>query len=258
MATPAEKLAESLDRLTKLQEKGIIAIKSNTLSRTHRERLLQNGFIGEVYKGWYISVPPLAAKGDSTSWYSSFWEFCAQLMEDKFGKDWCLSPEQSLLLHGGNTVVPNQLIIRSPAANNSVTAFPHNTSLFLLRAKQPSNGEVAKMGNLRIYSLAASLVRASPNTFTKHTIDVKTALSLVRDASGLLTLLLEGGHSAIAGRLAGALRNIQYNRIADDIVKTMKKAGFVVRESDPFEKRASTPLSNRLLSPYGNRIKLMW
>ncbi len=258
MATPADKLAESLALLKELQDKGIVAIKSNSLSRTHRERLLENGFIEEVYKGWYIAVPPMAAKGDSTSWYSSYWEFCAQLMEDKFGQNWCLSPEQSLLIHGGSTVVPNQLIVRSPGANNSATTLPHNTSLFFLRAELPSSAEDVKMRNLRIFSLAASLVHAAPNTFTKHPTDVKTALSLQRDASDLLALLLDGGHSAIAGRLAGAFRSIQYGQIADDIVKTMEKAGFDVRESDPFESRVSTPLSNRVHSPYVNRIKLMW
>ena len=42
---------------------------------------------------------------------------------------------------------------------------------------------------------------------------------MIRDASGLPTRLLAGGHTIIAGRLAGAFRNIVRDRIADDIVK---------------------------------------
>ncbi len=38
----------------------------------------------------------------------------------------------------------------------------------------------------------------------------------------------------IAGRLAGAFRNIGRDRIADEIVKTMTAAGYAVRENDPF------------------------
>ena len=57
MAMPFEKLAESLEVLKELQEKGITAIKSTTLSRTHRVRLLNNGFLKEVTKGWYIATP---------------------------------------------------------------------------------------------------------------------------------------------------------------------------------------------------------
>jgi hypothetical protein len=47
---------------------------------------------------------------------------------------------------------------------------------------------------------------------------MRAALSMVRDASEVLGRLLEGGHSTIAGRLAGAFRNIGRDRIADDII----------------------------------------
>ena len=51
MATPSEKLADSLQALHQLQASGNIAIRSSDLSRTHRERLLKNGFIEEVIRG---------------------------------------------------------------------------------------------------------------------------------------------------------------------------------------------------------------
>lgn len=52
MASPQEKLAESLEKLKELQdENGIAAIRSKELSQTHRERLLRNGFIRRVMKG---------------------------------------------------------------------------------------------------------------------------------------------------------------------------------------------------------------
>jgi hypothetical protein len=258
MATPAEKLAESLAELKNLQDKGIIAIKSDTLTRTHRERLQENNFIEEVHKGWYIAVPPHSAKGDSTPWYSNFWEFCAQYLDDRFGSEWSLYPEQSLQLHAGNTTVPQQLMVRSPHANNQTTTLPHGTSLFLLKTNLATPKELIVHNRLRIYTLAASLVRSTPTTFTQNAIDVRTALSLVRDASEILELLLEGGHSVIAGRLTGAFRNIGQERIANNIIGTMQKAGYDVREIDPFETKLSIPLTGRIRSPYENRIKLMW
>jgi hypothetical protein len=54
----------------------------------------------------------------------------------------------------------------------------------------------------------------------------------------VLSSLLDGGHSKIAGRLAGAFRNIGRDRIADRILETMRSAGFTVQESDPFEDKA--------------------
>ena len=56
MASPSEKLADSLEVLHQLQTSGTIAIRSSDLSRTHRERLLKNGFLEEVIKGCELAV----------------------------------------------------------------------------------------------------------------------------------------------------------------------------------------------------------
>lgn len=258
MATPSEKLAESLNVLRDIQQSGSIAIHTSAISRTHRERLVANGFLKEVYQGWYIAVSPNEIKGDSTSWYSSFWTFCAQYLEDKYKTNWCISPEQSLMLHAGNWTIPQQLIVKSPDANNYNTELPYNTSLFHMRSPLPVNNEVTATQGLRILTLPAALVNASPNTFTRSSTDVRTALTMVKDASDISRILLDGGKSVVAGRLVGAFRNINQDRIADDILKAMQAAGYDVRESDPFEDRSPVPLSNREQSPYGNRIRLMW
>src|SRR5712671_6567120 len=111
MATPPAKLAEALDTLRQLQNRGVVAIRAADLSRVHRERLLKNGFLQEVMKGWYIPTRPDAAAGESTAWYASFWAFCAAYLRGRFDRAWSLSPEQSLSLHAGNRAVPRQLLV---------------------------------------------------------------------------------------------------------------------------------------------------
>ena len=131
MARPPEKLAQSLEILRNLQiAEGAGAIRARDLSRTHRERLLRNGFLQEVIKGWYIPSRPDEVKGESTAWYASFWRFCAAYLEARFGARWCLSPEQSLSLHAGNWTVPQQLIVRTTSPANHNTPLPFNTSLW--------------------------------------------------------------------------------------------------------------------------------
>ena len=90
MATPSEKLATSLETLKELQDSGTVAIRSRDLSRTHRERLVKNGFLQDVIKGWYIPSRPDETAGESTSWYASFWDFCAAYLNERFGVEWCL------------------------------------------------------------------------------------------------------------------------------------------------------------------------
>ena len=259
MVAPSEKLAQSLEQLQKLQnERGIAVVRSNDLSRTHKERLAANGFLREVIKGWYISTRPEEKEGDTTSWYISFWYFISVYLESRFGYDWCLSPEQSLLLHSGNRTVPKQLLVRSPKAQNNVVKLLHGTSFFDLKLNIPLQIEWDKIDGNQLYSLAAGLISCSPEFFTKNSTDARICLSMIKNPSDLLSILLNGGHSVVAGRLAGAFRNIGNSRFADEIVSTMKSAGFDVRETDPFTGKITLSFGGRESSPYATRIRLMW
>ncbi len=259
MATPSEKLAGSLAALQALQHAhGAGAIRARDLSRTHRERLSANGFLQEVVKGWYIATRPNETQGDSTAWYASFWNFVAAYLESRFRKNWSLSPEQSLSLHAGNWSVPQQLLIRSPRGGNNVTSLRHGTSLLDIRAALPATADRQQKESLRVFSIESALIDAAPSYFARHSTDARVALASVRDASGLLARLLEGGHSTIAGRLAGAFRNNGQPAIADDVVETMTAAGYDVRESDPFIDHPALVLRSREASPYANRVRLLW
>ncbi len=176
---------------------------------------------------------PNEIKGESAAWYASFWRFCAAYLGERFAAEWCLSPEQSLSLDAGNWTVPKQLVVRSPGARNRVTALPHGTSLLDLRAALPAAGDRVENEGLRMFSAESALIACSPSYFSRNSTDVRAVLAMILDASGLLARLLEGGHTVIAGRLAGAFRNIRRDRIADDMVKTMSAAGYDVRGTRP-------------------------
>lgn len=258
MARPEEKLAKSLEVLKELQDKGIVAVRSGDLSRTHRERLLDNGFLQEVMKGWYIPSNPEEQSGESTGWYASFWDFCAAYLNERFGREWCLSPEQSLFLHAGNRTVPHQLLVRTPKGNNKPTNLPHNTSLLDLKLVLPEKEQREQINELRSYTLPASLVFTGPGLFRQNSTDARAALAMIQDASDVLAILLGGGHSKIAGRLAGAFRNIGRDKIAQEIIDTMKSAGYDVRENDPFKEQSPFAVGTREPSPYVTRVKIMW
>jgi len=154
--------------------------------------------------------------------------------------------------------IPRQLLVRSPKARNKITRLPHDTSLFDMRAAMPEVGQIAEKEGLRLFSVPAGLVNCGPGFFRRYATDARAALNMVRHASDVLSLLLEGGRTIVAGRLAGAFRNIRRDRIANDIVKTMQTADFDIRESDPFEDTINLILPAREQSPYVNRIRLMW
>ena len=258
MPSAAEKLASSLEELKTLQSSGSIALRSKDISRTHRERLLKAGFLKEVMKGWYIPSRPDENAGESTAWYTSFWGFCAQYLSDRFGNDWSLSPEQSLMIHAGNTTVPAQLLVRAVKGGNSKTDLPHNTSLFETRATIASDEALEIVDNLRLFSVEDALILVPEVFFQNHPTEARTVLAMMPDASRLLGKLLDGGHTRAAGRLSGAFRSIGSGKVADEILAAMKTASHDVREVDPFEQSILVPNAGRITSPHVHRIRLKW
>lgn len=171
MASPSENLAKSLESLQRLQEgNGSAAIRSRDLPRVDRERLLKNAFLQEVMKGWYIPSRPDETRGESTAWYASFWKFCAAYLSERFGEEWSLSPEQSLALYAGNWSVPSQLLVRATKAGNKLTQLPHGTSILDVRSSLPEKGSGNEIDGLRVFSLEAALVAATPTYFKQMQI----------------------------------------------------------------------------------------
>ncbi len=258
MANPNKKLAESLEILQKEQQKSGKAIKTDQISRTHRERLVKNKFLTKVTKEWYIINNPSSKDGDTTAWYTSFWEFCKSYLEERYGEDYCLSADQSLLLHAGVTRIPHQLIVRSSKAPNKTIELLHGTSMYIMRSNIQNEIEIDVTTQLQIQSKEEALVNMSPRMFEQNPIELKTILASVRDASKLLRILLEGSHSVKAGRIVGALKNIGNKRAATEIRKTMEAADFKVRVINPFSGDNPKLINLRAPSPYVNRINLMW
>jgi len=186
MPSPNEKLAESLDVLEALQQDNQRVFRSDDLSRVHRERLVENGFLQEVMKGWLISSSPEARAGESTPWHASFWEFCARYCDERFGEQWHLSPEQSLFLHGERTVIPDQLVVHSPKATNNDINLLFGTTLYDLKVvEMPATAALMVRDGLRLFSPPAALVRVPESFFQLYPIETQVVMASLVDASEL-------------------------------------------------------------------------
>ncbi|MGX5799622.1 Fic family protein [Bradyrhizobium sp. Arg314] len=257
MAKPHEKLAESLAILKKLQEGGLRIFKSDELTRIHRERLLQNGFLRDVIKGWVMSTGPQVQQQETTPWYASFWEFCSLYCNERFGKDWFLSPEQSLLLHAEAPTIPPQVVVNTPKGTNNKIDLLFGTSLYDLKVKEMP-AELIEKNGLRLFTVEAALIRVPEAFFQRAPIEMQVAMASVRDVSTVLAMLLDGGHSAVAGRLAGAFRRVGRGAFGDEILATFKAAGYGVRESDPFAGQTGVTAIAAGVPPLVARLRAIW
>ena len=258
MATIQEKLAESLAVLKEYQDAhgdSLVIQGADTLGRTHTERLVNSGYLQMVIKGWYIPSSP-GSEGDSTVWYVSYWSFITAYLDSRFDGKWCLSPELSLCFHSGKTVIPKQLIARSESGKNNILPLPFGTSLVDIKAALPPEVVREPRYGVRLYPMEYALLMAGPDYYRRDALEARTCLASLRDVSPIVSAAIDGGHTTRAGRVAGALRSIGREEMADELLRMMRQVGHTVTEENPFED--DIRLETFTVSPYASRIRLMW
>ena len=229
----------------------------NNFTRRCGEPLLEAAKLMDPDKGWVMSTGPQAQQQDTTPWYASFWEFCSLYCNDRFGKDWFLSPEQSLLLHVEAPTIPPQVVVNTPKGKNNKIDLLFGTSLYDLAVKEMPE-QLTERNSQRVFTVEAALIRVPEGFFQRAPIEMQVAMASVRDVSTVLALLLDGGHSAVAGRLAGAFRRVGRDAFADEIVAAFKAAGYDVRESDPFAGQTCITTIAAGVPPLVARLRAIW
>lgn len=246
------KLRRSLDALARLGD--VAAVRSRNLSRTHRERLVANGYLREVLQGWYVPVRGDLPADPARAWYDQFWAFCAGYLDSRFGTAWCLAPEHAIAVHTGDWTVPGQLVVRTARGGNKPLTLPHGTGLLDLRLQPPADRVEVRALGIRIMELESALIASPIASYRSHPRHLHAALWLLDDVEVLTARLIEGRHSKVAGRLAGALRQIGRPALADALSAGLRTAGIAISETEPFA-RAPRP-TGRDPSPYPNRQSL--
>ena len=251
-------LAKALQALKSLQDEHAVAVVhgSDVLGAENTKVLVENGFLEQVIKGWYIPSNPSHA-GTTVTWYASYWGFVSAYCTNRFGDDWCLTPEESLCVASGATVIPQQVIVRVRKGSNTVQSLLHGTSIFNLTAKLPSRVEKDPTYGLNIYPLAEALLRCSPDFYLNHPTEIRACLNALAADEKLSAAVRDVGGESYAGRLIGALRAVGRSEVAESVRRILKDLGRRIDESNPFVRSFErVPLPDR--SPVAARLRLFW
>ena len=258
MATLNELLADSLTAASEAAQDNII--QSEHLPRTHRERLLNSGWLTPIVRGWYMLGQP-AGQGESAHWYASCWAFISQYLHHRFAGDYCLSADSSLDLHLDQNTLHSQVVVMSGKGGSSRLDLPHNTSMLMYEVKElPQERETIR--GVHAMSLATALCRCSPTFFSRDPVKAEIALRMA-DVVEINKVLLAGKHTGIAARLEGAYRFLGDTETAQNIAQSMNAAGYRLRSENPFAADSSRqPILGtgalRVASPYAARVKARW
>lgn len=232
--TGASKQAQAWHRWEQLRHRKALLVRTGELARKDRIELLRSSLILEIQKGWYMVCPPENGPSFEQTWHEAFWPFCGQYLNDRFGRDWCLSADNSLLLHAGNWGVPALTSVCARGANNRMVRLPFGTSLFNCNQSLPGRQDIEIRNGLHLFRLEAAFVHASPAFYSSNPDDAKVVLEQLRDRKPDMNCLTSGNNLSSVGRLIGALLSIGAEETAQDIHAAMKNAGHTVRARNPF------------------------
>jgi hypothetical protein len=132
-----------------------------------------------------LLAKPDAPPGDSSLWYANLWDFLHIYLHRRYGNAYCLSAENSLDLHTGNSTIPKQVVVISSTGGGAVQELPYDTSLLVYADPKNLTEEKVTIFGLQVMTLPYALCKVSTAYFQKNPKEAEIALQLVRDASEL-------------------------------------------------------------------------
>lgn len=147
--------------------------------------------------------------------------------------------------------------MNTPKGTNNKIDLLFGTSLYDLKVKEMP-AELTEKNGQPVFTVEAALIRVPEAFFQRAPIEMQVAMASVRDVSTVLALLLDGGHSTVAGRLAGAFRRVGRDAFADEILAAFKATGYDVRESDPFAGQTGVTTIAAGVPPLAARLRAIW
>ena len=137
-----------------------------------------------------------------------------------------------------------------------ILQLPFGTSIVDIKAPLPPEVVQEPRYGARIYTMEYALLMVVPDYYRRDALEARTCLASLKDVSPLVSAAIDGGHTTRAGRVAGALRSIGREEMADELLRMMRQVGYTVTEENPFEENVH--INTFTVSPYVSRIRLMW
>ena len=193
--------------------------------------------------------------GDTTLWHGNFLAFLGFYLEERFGKDYCLTAESSLDLWAGQTRTPAQVIIMTREGGNNRIELAFGTSLITYRDEARVPAQPAKFRGLNVMSPGMALARVSPTYFEKDRASAEILLRIA-DGQEIARGLLEFGKTAPANRVIGALQAIGQEEKAQKVLEILSLGRLTVKPENPFSNSGALISPHLLIrSPYAGRMR---
>ncbi len=233
-------------------------VRSADIDRITRETLTAAGYLSKVMKGWYLLSRP-AGVGTTTLWFSNYWDFVREYLNERFGQEYCLTAESSLDLHAGSQSISKQVTVMTKKASNETVDLLFDTSILLYQDEKNFPTDIIQKNKINVMPLHVAICRASQNYFLNSTLNMEICLRLIGSPVEVSRVLLDAQSVITANRIIGAYKALNDLSSATHIEKDMMAAGHIVRSINPFaDKKLFLNPTFKMVSPYAGRITAIW
>lgn len=257
--TAQQKLAKALTELHQVlgSEQGVV--RGKQIKNATRVLLLERGYLREILKGWYFVSDPLAEPGDTTPFFANYWGYLASYLTERFGNDYCLTAEHSLLRQAHHNVVPKQVNVMLAVNQSQIQelAFGHSVALYPGGKSFPASTDQEFLMGVRCMSAPYCLVMLNPRYFKDYAREVQIVMGKLDDP-GRIAALVDINATGVA-RLVSAYRRVGRAGFAEDILRQLSGLKMTLNvDDDPFAGEPVYQLGTPGKSPLYNRIKVLW
>ena len=257
--TEQQKLAKALTELHQVlgAEQGVV--RGKQIKNATRVLLLERGYLREILKGWYFVSDPLAEPGDTTPFFANYWEYLASYLTERFGNNYCLTAEHSLLRQAHHNVIPKQVNVMLAVNQSQIQelAFGHSVALYPGGKSFPAPADQETLMGVRCMSAPYCLVMLNPRYFKDYAREVQIVMGKLGDPS-TIAALVDINATGVA-RLVSAYRRIGRNEFAEGILRQLTGLKTTLNiDDDPFAGEPVYQLGTPGRSPLYNRIKVLW
>lgn len=254
-----QKLARALEALHGVLGSDHGVVRGPQLTNANRLLLLEAGYLREILKGWYFVSDPAAGMGDTTPFFANFWEYLTRYLSERFGPDYCLTAEHSLLRHAQYNVIPRTVNVLLAVNQSQVQAlaFGHTVALFPGKSTFPTPGQQTEIDGLRCMTIPHCLVNLPPRHFMAYGREVQIVMAQLQDP-GVLAALADVNRAGLS-RILSAYRQVGRGDFADAVLDQLKGLGIQFKTDEtPFDATPVFALGQPGKSPLYARVRALW
>lgn len=216
---PNQKAAAALERAMAAAEDGIVL--SALLKVKDRALLQKQGYLHRIIRGWHFLTSNVIADR-STVWPYFYWSFLRSYLRERFGPDYCISPETSILLHTDSTAIPTQVSVLVSKGGNGKVDLVAGTSLIYFETELPA--ERSEDRGLQVFPRTLAVVRAAPQFYKTNAVDMIALLASLADPADLYRTIVRGRNARAGSRLIAFCKSHGLDRLESGVLNAMKVA----------------------------------